>query len=65
VNAHALVAEARTDGSGIGNISRYVAVPLWVARLIVSQKTAEKLAGRHELDWHEGHDAVVCVAGLQ
>jgi hypothetical protein len=33
--------------------------------LIVSQKTAEKLAGRHRLDWHEVHDAVVCVAGLQ
>jgi hypothetical protein len=42
-----------------------VAAPLWVARLIVSQKTAEKLASRHGLDWHEVHDAVVCVAGLQ
>lgn len=39
--------------------------PLWVARLIVSQKTAEKLAGRHALDWREVQDAVVCVAGLR
>jgi hypothetical protein len=39
--------------------------PLWVARLIVSQKTAEKLAGRHGLNWQEVRDAVVCVSGLQ
>lgn len=38
---------------------------LWVARLIVSQKTAEKLAGRHGLDWQDVRDAVVCVAGLR
>jgi hypothetical protein len=32
---------------------------------MVSQATAEKLAGRHGLDWQEVRDAVVCVAGLQ
>jgi hypothetical protein len=39
--------------------------PLWVARLIVSQKTAEKLAGRHRLNWQDVRDSVVCVSGLR
>ena len=39
--------------------------PLWVARLIVSQATAEKLTARHGLDWQEVHDAFVCVSGLR
>jgi hypothetical protein len=38
---------------------------MWVARLIVSQKTAEKLAGRHGLTWQEVRDSVVCVSGLR
>lgn len=38
--------------------------PLWVARLIISARTAEKLASRHGLDQQEVHDAIVCVRGL-
>jgi hypothetical protein len=41
-----------------------VTAGLWVARLIISSKTAEKLASRHRLDWQEVRDAVVCVVGL-
>jgi hypothetical protein len=44
--------------------SRAVTPPLWVARLIISSRTAEKLASRHGLDWQEVHDAIVCVRGL-
>lgn len=39
--------------------------PLWVADLIVSQATAEKLSTHHGLDWHEVRDAIVCVSGLR
>lgn len=45
--------------------SRAVTAPLWVARLIISARTAEKLTGRHGLDWQEVHDAVVGVRGLR
>jgi hypothetical protein len=45
--------------------SRAVTAPLWVARLIISQKTAAKLAGRHGLERQEVHDAIVCVADLR
>ena len=38
--------------------------PLWVARLIISPRTAEKLTSRHQLDQQEVHDAIVCVRGL-
>ena len=38
---------------------------LWVAELIVSDKTAHKLAVRHGLDWQEVRDALVCVRGLR
>ena len=38
---------------------------LWVAGLIVSDATAQKLAAKHGLDWHEVTDAVVCVRGLR
>lgn len=37
---------------------------LWVTRLIISARTAEKLASRHGLDQQEVHDAIVCVRGL-
>lgn len=39
--------------------------PLWVARLIISSRTAGKLTRRHGLDWQEVHDAVVGVRGLR
>ncbi len=45
--------------------SRAVVSPLWVARLEVSQKTAEKLASRHDLNWQDVRDAIVCVRDLQ
>lgn len=44
--------------------SRAVVLPLWVARLEVSQRTAEKLAARHGLDEEEVRDAIVCVRDL-
>ena len=39
--------------------------PLWVARLIISARTAEKLTSRHGLEWQEVHDAIVGVRGLR
>lgn len=44
--------------------SRDVTAPLWVAKLIISQKKGAKLAGRHGVDWQEVRDAIVCVTGL-
>ena len=38
---------------------------LWVAHLIVSEATAQKLAAKHGLDWREVRDAIVCVRGLR
>jgi hypothetical protein len=38
---------------------------LWVAELIVSPRTAEKINARHELAVHEVRDVVVCVRGLR
>jgi hypothetical protein len=42
-----------------------VVEPLWVAHLIVSDATAQKLAARHDLDWRDVRDAIVCVRGLR
>jgi hypothetical protein len=42
-----------------------VTAPLWVARLIISARTAGKLTSRHGLDWQEVHDAIVGVRGLR
>jgi hypothetical protein len=65
--ASRLAGSREFEPSGVGSTGyiRNVIAPLWGAQLIVSQKTAEKLAGRHRLDWEEVRDAVVCVAGLQ
>jgi hypothetical protein len=38
---------------------------LWVARLIVSDATARKLAAKHDLDWREVRDAIVCTRQLR
>ena len=38
---------------------------LWVARLIVSDATKDKLASRHGLVWHEVTEAIVGVRGLR
>lgn len=38
---------------------------LWVAHLIVSEQTAQKLAAKHGRDWRDVHDAIVCVRGLR
>jgi hypothetical protein len=54
----------RAHGSRGTVYSHAVSAPLWVARLIVSARTAEKLTSRHGLDWQEVHDAVVGVHGL-
>jgi len=37
---------------------------LWVARLYISQRTAQKIVHRHRISEYEVRDAVVCVAGL-
>jgi hypothetical protein len=54
----------RAHGSPRTVYSPAVTAPLWVARLINSARTAEKLTSRHGLDWREVHDAIVCVRGL-
>ena len=38
---------------------------LWVAELVVSDATAQKLAGKHQLDLRDVRDAIVCVRGLR
>jgi hypothetical protein len=38
---------------------------LWIAELVVSEATAQKLAAKHQLDWRDVRDAVVCVKGLR
>jgi hypothetical protein len=42
-----------------------VIASLWVAELVVSDATAQKLAGKHQLDWMDVCDAIVCVRGLR
>jgi hypothetical protein len=37
---------------------------LWVARLIISDATKQKLSALHGLDWHDINEAVVGVRGL-
>lgn len=37
---------------------------LWVARLIISEATKEKLAALHGLDWRDVNEALVGVRGL-
>jgi hypothetical protein len=51
---------------GPGHYSHDVAEQpkLWIARLIVSPRTAEKLSSKHNLDQQEVVDAVVCVKNL-
>jgi hypothetical protein len=38
---------------------------LWVARLYVSRRTADKISRRHGITETEVRDAVVCVEGLE
>ena len=38
---------------------------LWIARLIVSDRTAAKLASRHGLDYHDVNAAIVGRPGLR
>jgi len=38
---------------------------LWVARLLVSDATAQKQSAKHGLDWPEVHDAILCIRGLR
>ena len=45
--------------------SQLVVASLWVAHLIVSETTAQKLAAKHGLEWREVRDAIVCVRGLR
>lgn len=45
--------------------SQSMANSLWVARLIVSDATARKLAAKHGLDWREVRDAIVCTPRLR
>jgi hypothetical protein len=37
---------------------------LWVARLIISDATKQKLSALHGLDWHDVNEAQVGVRGL-
>ncbi len=41
-----------------------VSSPFWVARLYVSEQTAQKVSGKHGLRVCDVRDAVVCQAGL-
>lgn len=38
---------------------------LWVARLIISDATAAKLASRHGIDWRDVNQAIVGATGLR
>jgi hypothetical protein len=38
--------------------------PLWVARVLISPRTAQKVAQRHGIDVDALRDAIVCVEGL-
>lgn len=38
---------------------------IWIARLLVSARTAQKLVARHRLDAEQVRLAVECVAGLE
>jgi hypothetical protein len=38
---------------------------LWVAELMISTRTAEKINARHQLTVHDVTDAVICVRGLR
>jgi hypothetical protein len=42
-----------------------VARSLWVARLIISEATKQKLSAAHHLDWRQVNEAVVGVRGLR
>ncbi|MFJ7042308.1 hypothetical protein ACIQVC_02730 [Streptomyces sp. NPDC101112] len=37
---------------------------IWVAELIISDKTEEKIVSRHRISAEEVKDAIVCIAGL-
>ncbi|MFF7130785.1 hypothetical protein ACFZBZ_00425 [Streptomyces sp. NPDC008196] len=37
---------------------------IWVAELIISDKTEEKIVSRHQITADEVRDAIVCVTGL-
>lgn len=37
---------------------------IWVAELRISNRTAQKIVGRHNVEPHEVREAVVCVSGL-
>ncbi len=39
--------------------------PIWVAKLIISQKTGAKLASLHRLEVEDVRLAIQCVAGLR
>lgn len=38
---------------------------LWVASLAISERTADKIRGRHDIEPDEVVDALVCVEGLE
>jgi hypothetical protein len=38
---------------------------LWVARLHISYRTAQKIINRHQIDIADVNDAVVCKSGLR
>jgi hypothetical protein len=38
---------------------------LWVAELIVSDATKAKLSAKHQLDWRDIRDAIVCTRSLR
>ena len=57
--------ENRRSGGYAGRLlSLTVARSLWVARLIISDATKEKLSALHGLDWHDVNEAVVGARGL-
>lgn len=38
---------------------------LWIARLIISDATKQKLSALHGLDWHDVNEALIGVSGLR
>jgi hypothetical protein len=56
---------ARLVVTEVPSIVWAVVSSLWVARLLVSDATAQKLSAKHGLDRQEVHDAIVCIRGLR
>lgn len=65
LEAARIAVHARLVVTDVPSIVWAVVSSLWVARLLVSDATAQKLSAKHGLDWQEVHDAIVCIRELR